>query len=70
MTEPDERTSINPPGVRGLASELKLPEEEVAQIYRDELQSLSERARIRAFLEVLAVHRVRLRLREHAAHVR
>ena len=69
MTELDDRASINPPAVRGLASELKLPEEEVAKIYRDELQALSDRARIHSFLEVLAVHRVRLQLRERAARI-
>lgn len=67
MTELDERDYTNPPFVHGLAHELKVSEAEVAKIYRDELQSLSDHARIRSFLEVLAIHRVRMRVHELAS---
>ncbi len=65
--EPREQTPAVPYAtVHGLAIELNVPEEEVARVYRNELQSLSDTARVRSFLQVFAARRVRERLRKGA----
>lgn len=63
VVDPVDPAAVVPDAiVHGLAGELNMPEEEVARVYRDELESLAEKARVRSFLQVLTIRRVRQRL--------
>jgi hypothetical protein len=60
-TEADKQKHLS--AIRLLAINLGLPEDSIRRLYEYELRSLMKRARIRDFLSVLIIRRIREKIR-------